>query len=136
MAQAPPLRRPYSGMAVVALLNLGYAAFISWLALTPNPPGFGGAFDWLFHATAFGVQAALLYSLCRRFWSPVISLLAAGAASIAYGSLIEVLQLGVPGRLFEVSDLVANACGVALSAAVLATSEWSRRRIASRETPR
>lgn len=127
MGQAILARRRRLWTAAYGLVNIAYTAVITSLALTPTPPSFRGASDWLLHGMGFALQSALLYGLLRTRLLPVTSMLAAGAAAICYGGVIEVLQLGVPGRFFEVSDLVANSVGVAVSIAMLAVWErWLR----------
>jgi len=120
-------QRPQLGARAAWVLNLGYAAAITALALTPVPPRMGGS-DWLYHGLAFGIQTVLLYGLFRQSWPAARSLAAAGMCALCYGGVIELLQLCVPGRYFELTDLAANGLGVLLSAALLAIlpASWSR----------
>jgi VanZ family protein len=126
MGHKPLARRWRLRAGTFGLLNVAYTAFITSLALTPTPLRIGRVDDWLLHGLAFGVQAALLHAVLRTLLLPTRSLLVSGAAALAYGGLIEILQLGVPGRFFEVGDLVANAVGIAVSTALLAGWELWR----------
>ena len=88
---------------------------ISYLALAPVPPkGVGSGWDKLNHAMAFASLAFCGHwslSSWRMRW------LALPLALLAYGALIELLQLQVPGRDGEWADLLADAAGVALGLA-------------------
>jgi VanZ family protein len=127
MIDAGRTQRPRIGALVAWTLNFGYAAAITALALTPVPPRIGVR-DWFMHGLAFGIQTVLLYGLFRRSWPAASSLRAAGMCALGYGGVIELLQLYVPGRYFELSDLAANGVGVLLSAALLAMipARWDR----------
>ena len=72
---------------------------VAWLAMTPQPPPeLTLGWDKLNHGSAF-VALALL-------------------ALLAYGGLIEVAQWFVPGRAGEWADLLADAVGLAIGAAL------------------
>jgi len=82
---------------------------VAWLALAPRPPvGISTGWDKTNHLLAF---AALLCS-GRLAWARRPALLA--LALLAYGGLIELLQLQIPGRDGEWADLLADACGMGL----------------------
>jgi VanZ family protein len=117
--------------ALVAGLNLVYAALIGGLALIPDPPS-TGVTDWQAHALAFGGQTILLYSLLGRHWASGRSLATAAAGALSYGLLIEVLQLLVSSRYFELTDLLANLVGVTLASVVLAVMRLLRQRLRGR----
>lgn len=56
----------------------------------------------------------LAYSILTLFWcladrGPTVAIL---PGIIAYGLVLELLQIGVPGRSFEWMDVVANTIGV------------------------
>jgi VanZ family protein len=122
----PRTRRRRRGVAAWAL-NLGYAGVIASLALLPASVQVGNR-DWLFHALGFGLQTALLTKLTRRWWPPLTAVGGAAAGALLYGTLIELLQIAVPSRRFEVRDLLANAIGVAVIAAMLCLGTSSRAR--------
>lgn len=90
---------------------------VTWLALTPQPvalPDAPLADKWA-HLLTFALLALLLdlgwpeNGLDWRKW----------AALMAYGLAIEWLQTQIPNRVFSFADMLANAAGVALYAAVL-----------------
>ena len=103
----------------------------STLAVMPLPPAnidFG--WDKLNHALAF---AALGFSAGLGFPAPRASRLAAAIALLAYGGLIELVQMSVPQRSAEWADLLADglgiACGVLIATAALqAAARLSRAR--------
>lgn len=117
--------------ALLAGINLVYAALIGGLALIPDPPSVGVT-DWEAHALAFGAQTMMLYSLLGRRWAPGRSLAAAAAGALSYGLLIELLQLLVSSRYFELTDLLANLVGVTLASAGLAAMRLLRQRAGGR----
>ena len=85
---------------------------VSWFALVPVPPrAFTTGWDKLNHASAFAalaLSARLAFPGGRRAASIVV------AALLAYGGLIEIVQLFVPGRESEWADLLGDAVGVAI----------------------
>lgn len=96
------------GWRVLLLLLL---VSVSVLALMPRPPvsiDFG--WDKLNHLLAF---SALAFSAGLGFPAPRMPRLAAPLALLAYGGLIELLQLRVPGRSGEWADLLADGLGIA-----------------------
>ena len=81
-----------------------------------------GGWDKLYHAVADAVLAAFLFQLCRTSCPRPESASCAGLAAIAaaaYGLLIELFQLLIPGRDFQWGDVAANSGGVALGLLVL-----------------
>jgi VanZ family protein len=93
------------------------AVFVAWLALTPRPPpeiDFG--WDKLNHTLAF---AALGFSACLGCGGDRRACLRWSAALLAFGGLIEIAQLFVPGRSSEWGDWLGDALGIA-GGAVLA----------------
>lgn len=95
-----------------ALLLL--AALITVLALVPAPPReIDLGWDKLNHVFAFAVLA-----VCAVFgWrSSRAARLAVLLALLAFGGAIELLQLQVPNRSAEWSDLGADAIGIGLGA--------------------
>lgn len=91
---------------------------VSYLALTPAPPhGADLGWDKLNHIAAFGtlvIAGWLSYPDGRRPAALII------LALLAYGGAIEIIQLYVPGRSCEWSDLLADAIGIAGGALVAA----------------
>lgn len=109
---------------------LALAVTVSFLALAPSlPPSVGTGWDKLNHIIAF---AALAVSACRGFsgsaWATVVALLAV----LAFGVLIELLQLLVEGRSAERGDLLADALGTG-AGTLLALVIWpATRRVRER----
>ncbi len=103
---------------------------VSYLALTPKPPtGIDTGWDKLNHTLAFAalaISAWLAYPASHR-----TRLLWLGAL-LAFGGLIEILQLFVPGRSAESGDLLADALGIACGAAIAAGARVWRRRSPAR----
>ena len=105
-----------------ALLLL--AALITVLALVPAPPRqMDLGWDKLNHVTAFAALA-----VCAVFgWrSSRAARLAMLLALLAFGGAIELVQLQVPNRSGEWSDLGADAIGIGLGA--LLAWLWLRHR--------
>ncbi len=102
--------------------NIGYAAVLVVMALLPSTSVVTDLFvpDWIAHAMAYGIQAALV------FWAVLPSLgrnraLAIGVVTAsAFGVLTEGLQLLQPGRSVEFKDLVANTTGALLMCGIIA----------------
>jgi len=96
---------------MIPLWRIGFfaaLAVISWLALTPKdqlPPIH--LWDKASHVLAF----ATLATLAGRSW-PTVKLRQLGIPLLAYGFLIEMLQLWIPGREFSWLDLLADALGI------------------------
>jgi VanZ family protein len=106
-----------------ALLLL--AGLVTVLALVPAPPRqMDLGWDKLNHVVAFAALA-----LCAVFgWrgSPGAARLAVLLALLAFGGAIELLQLQVPNRSGEWTDLGADAIGIGLGA--LFAWLWLQRR--------
>jgi VanZ family protein len=91
-------------------------ATVAWLATMPQPPAqmtFG--WDKLNHALAF---AALALAAGLAHPHPPRLRLAAWAALLAYGALIEASQSLVPPRSAEWGDRLADAVGIGIGAAI------------------
>ena len=86
-------------------------AAIVWLSLTPSPPPLDfKAGDKLGHLAAYGV---LMFWFCVLFARPRTRLLY-GAAFIAMGVGLEVVQGMLGFRTYDVLDMLANSAGVVL----------------------
>jgi VanZ family protein len=114
-------------MVVASTLNFAYAAAMPLIALSHKTP-IVGIQDWLLHAFAFGLQVGLLSLVTGPLFSPLAALGAAAAGGLLCGTLVEFLQVFVFGFAFETVDLLADAVGVGLAAALLALPALSRRR--------
>jgi VanZ family protein len=87
---------------------------VSYLALTPTPlEGSESALDKVGHLMAF---TALAFAGYLGFPTSRGTRTALLFGLLAYGGLIEVLQLIVPGRSSEWGDLLADGIGIALGA--------------------
>jgi VanZ family protein len=82
-----------------------------WLAFDPAPPTAANTgWDKANHALAF-----VVLTLCARRAFPAAPLALLACAGVAFGGFIEIVQLFVPGRSAEWSDLAADAVGIALA---------------------
>ena len=110
--------------------NMGWAILLVIMAVLPSTSRFTAISvpDWFAHATAYGIQAALLY------WASFPSLghgrsLAAGVVGAgAFGVVTEGLQILQPGRTVELRDLAANIVGALLVCCVIACAAGFRQR--------
>jgi VanZ family protein len=100
-----------------ALLMLLIVA-ICYLSLTPKPPesiDFGwDKLDHVLAFTALAFSASLGYRASHGTRLPLL------CALLAFGGLIEVFQLFVPGRSSEWGDLLADSIGIACGAVIAA----------------
>jgi VanZ family protein len=86
---------------------------LTWLSLAPQerlPPI--NLWDKLAHAVAFAVLATLIHAGWPRARQAAL-----WGTLVAFGLLMEVLQIPAPGRNFSLLDLVADAAGIAAYAA-------------------
>jgi len=106
-------KRSFKGGAVVV-----WAAAIAGLLLTPGSAldrdwlkfPFRHLFDSVVHGVVFFILAILLYrALAHGRW-PAIATTVVGC--LLYAILLEVLQRGIPGRSFEMVDIVAAFLGI------------------------
>ena len=91
-------------------------------SISELPPAPGGVDDSVAHALEYGVLAALLLrGLVGARWRGVRVWVAWSAVLLAtlYGVTDEVHQRFVPGRLAEVTDLVADAFGATVAAGLI-----------------
>ncbi len=91
-------------------------AVVGYLAFTPEPPPSADlGWDKLNHSSAF---AAMAFAACFSFPRSLTRQCAGLACVLAYGGLIEIVQLYIPGRTGEWADLLADALGIGAGAAV------------------
>ncbi|QQG39951.1 MAG: VanZ family protein [Candidatus Aenigmatarchaeota archaeon] len=98
-----------------------WTLFIAVVTLTPLPAGGPAApatqVDKIAHFALFFIFAFLAARIRgARTWENYLLII---AAAVAYGGLIEYLQLYVPGRESDMLDIVADALG-ALSLCIMA----------------
>jgi VanZ family protein len=118
MADADPVRRAGRWRWLVVAAYLSVIFFLSALSTLPELPG--APSDKLQHATAYAVMSALVvWALVRGDWRLVTfrSVVAATLFCTLYGWTDELHQLFVPGRNYDVRDVLANATGAFLAAA-------------------
>ncbi len=109
-------RRALLSRREARLATLAAAAIIAIIASIPGPAGAPSLFGWdkLDHLSAF----AALTLLARAGW-PRGARWACAGALFAYGAGIEILQgSALVNRTASLSDLAANALGIALGLAV------------------
>ena len=111
---------------------IAYMVVVFWGQTSPNvpePPG--GLTDKHEHFFLYGVLAVLaLRALANAEWRRIMPRMVLGAIAIssAYGVGLEFYQRTIPGRSFEVLDMIADAIGSALAAGLVwAWSIISRR---------
>lgn len=75
--------------------------------------------DSVQHASAYGVEAGLLFWLLARSLGPASAAFGAWAGATILGAVTELMQLAVPFRRCELRDVVADAVG-----AVLVVAAW------------
>ena len=114
-----------------------WALLVLWLSLIPHPPRVRlPLFSWdkFQHACAYALLTLLAGNSLTRLWPARRGTwLAAGAAALVFGALIEGLQyLEGKGRQADYHDIIANATGILL--AYLGVAAW--RRFASSRRPR
>ncbi len=91
---------------------------VAYLALDPQPPAaLTSGWDKLNHALAF---AALAWSACLALGDSVRWRWSAVAGLLAFGGAIELVQLFVPGRAGEWSDLLADTVGIVIGSVLAA----------------
>lgn len=118
MADVPvPLMR---SRRLVIAANLVYAVVLLTLGLLPDVPQvLPGISDRLAHATAYSVQAILLFTLFLSAVGPGKAALFSAIGAVAFGGVVETLQYLQPARSVEIRDLVANTVGAVLAASTL-----------------
>jgi VanZ family protein len=115
------------------IIYMGALFFVSSLSTIPSPPG--GITDKHEHFFFYGILAALtLRALAKGEWRRIRLATALGAIAIssAYGVSDEFHQRFVPGRDYEILDMVADAMGSAASTGLLWWWSIIRRRSDSR----
>jgi VanZ family protein len=95
--------------AALALLAIGILSLVPGED-RPHTDAPGG----LEHAAAYFFAGFLLGLACRRRFSAIRVVL----VITAYGALLELAQLWVPGRNGQLSDVVADFAGASIGAAV------------------
>jgi len=96
---------------------------VSYFALAPVPPaGIDFGWDKLNHIAAF---AALAISTTLGFPASRYALRNTVLGLLAYGAMIELLQLLVPGRSSDWEDLLADSIGIACGGIIAHSALWA-----------
>ena len=122
--RTPDLNERLIPLGVTLLYTIGLAI----LSLTPDraDPG-GSAFVWLVHITPTMLQKTLhvvFYAGLTVLWvwtiraSMAVRLAAAFCIAVAFGVLLEWLQVYVPGRFGSLMDIIVNAVGALIGVAI------------------
>ncbi len=100
---------------------MGLIFFASSKSRLPCPEGFLG-WDKLHHAAAYAVLSALVMRAVRRTFSCrlIVAAIVAIIVTASYGAIDELHQWYVPGRTFDLFDLVADSVGALVGAIVYA----------------
>lgn len=113
--------------SVVGWTALAWAAGFSYLGLASELPPLPGVEVWervdlVGHFGASGLLAALVaaWLMLARLPDPGPAVVAAAVLTIVLGLTIEVVQMGRPGRTFELADAVANGIGAVVGAGIYA----------------
>jgi VanZ family protein len=101
------------------------AAYLYLGTRPQNPEAFRHLSDKILHAGAYGVLAVTAGDAAAAIGMAPAPLIGWGYA-VGHGALLEVVQRYTPPRTAEVADVLADATGAALGAAVLAA--WRRNR--------
>jgi VanZ family protein len=121
-------RTRWGVVGVLALVVLVASLVPGGGAAVSGPLGVVGLDKWL-HALAYAALAGAVTYADGRAWVGVL-------AAVAYGVLVELLQLGVPYRSASTLDAVADVVGALVGATVVATLAAAYRRYDGRGTSR
>ena len=75
--------------------------------------------DWLAHGLAYLGQSLLLFLLSRELFPRWSAIAAAAGTAMLFGVVMEVIQLVMPGRFFELDDVLANTVGIIVGVLIL-----------------
>ncbi|GEM_PF-551346 len=106
---------------VYLLALILYTAFISYMSLTPRPPGTDVGretvpyFTYLSHLLMYLFLSIGIYLTSKEKIGHMSSLpMFSAVGSFIYGFMIEVFQFFIPGRSFSTLDLFFNGLGCLL----------------------
>jgi VanZ family protein len=129
----PDMKRGGSGIRpfpVAIALALMFALYLvaTLPAQTPPPslpPAATGWISWsllnnILHVPAYLLLAWVLYFCVNGKASPTAAVLIAVMIATAYGGLMELMQISVPGRYASLGDMVLNALGATAGAMLAA----------------
>jgi VanZ family protein len=103
------------------VVNIVYAVALAGVSMMSAPPWVPilSQTDWLAHGLAYMMQTLLLYWLFLPMTAPSRAIVAAAGTAALFGTVMEVVQLVMPGRFFEVQDLFANGVGIGVGVVLL-----------------
>jgi len=110
-----------SGKPLVLVVNIVYAVALAGVSMMSAPPRVPvlSQTDWLAHGLAYMMQTLLLYCLFLPMTAPSRAIVAAAGTAALFGTVMEVVQLVMPGRFFEFQDLFANGVGIGVGMVLL-----------------
>lgn len=117
------------GRTLFLLVNIVYAVALAGVSMMSEPPHIPvlSRTDWLAHGLAYFVQAVLLFPLFREMIPRRSAIAAAAGTAMLFGVVMEVVQLAMPDRFFELQDVFANTAGITLAVLLLAwIGPWVR----------
>lgn len=138
------LRRAFP-VVLAVLVTAGWTGFLTFISTQPRPSApteplpYGISWAFVAHFGGYGVLAFLLTlslqvmsgNSATRLWVSV----ACGIAAAAYGGVMEVGQLWVPGRFASVQDGLINTLGAAVGALLAWWLIVATRRVLARRIP-
>lgn len=110
-----------SGKPLVLVVNIVYAVALAGVSVMSEPPRVPvlTEADWLAHGLAYMLQTLLLYCLFRPMTAPSRAIVAAAGTAALFGTVMEVVQVVMPGRFFEIQDVLANGVGIGVGVVLL-----------------
>jgi|TARA_B110000902_G_scaffold266688_1_gene355539 VanZ family protein len=103
------------GLSIFGLpVFIAYGFFVAYFSLTPVDEVFVNIWDKLLHFGCYGLFGLISWSAATKDKTFYVLC----AVVIGYSALMEVGQSVVPGRMMSGLDIVANALGVAVVAAI------------------
>jgi VanZ family protein len=100
---------------VNALIFAVYGVAIAFVSLSPSSGVSGAHWDKVAHLVTYAVFAALGHRVIRGGRGYLLLCL----GILVYSGLIEVAQSYIPGRVMSGYDILANAVGVVIGAAMM-----------------
>lgn len=110
------------GRVFYLLVNIVYAVALAGVSMMSEPPYVPvlSRTDWLAHGLAYFVQSLLLFLLFREMLPRWSAIAAAAGTAMLFGVVMEVVQLLMPARFFELDDVLANTVGIIVGVLILA----------------
>lgn len=119
--------RAFPAAAALALMVALYVVATLPAHPTPPspPPAAIGWMSWsllnnILHVPAYLLLAWVLYFCVNGRANPPVAVVIAVTIAAAYGGLMELMQISVPGRYASLTDMVLNTAGATAGAALAA----------------